>query len=191
MKNSSKLKLYSEDQIKRKKIYETWNNMIQRCQNPKNKNYGGRGITVCDRWIDMTPVKSIKTNGRPVKQGFLNFYEDMENEWSFEKNSIDRINNDGNYEPSNCQWLTRSQNVNKELKELVVKGTHPFLGGKIQSESNQKRINDGTHNFLIYKGTIWINNKFINKRIHKKELLIFVSNGWQKGRILKSKENNL
>jgi len=75
--------------------YRTWWGMLQRCENPKNSrytDYGGRGISVCERW---------KT--------FQNFFDDMGNRPSA-NHSIDRWpDNDRGYEPGNCRWATRSQ----------------------------------------------------------------------------------
>ncbi|HEY1814872.1 MAG TPA: hypothetical protein VGG74_21140 [Kofleriaceae bacterium] len=77
--------------------YSAWAAAIQRCTNPENqsfKNYGARGISVCARWLG--------------NRGFTNFLADMGRRPS-SKHSIDRINNDGNYEPSNCRWATAKQ----------------------------------------------------------------------------------
>jgi hypothetical protein len=75
--------------------YWSWNSMRSRCRDPRNasyKAYGGRGITVCERWAG----------------SFENFLEDMGERPSREY-SIDRTDNDGNYEPGNCRWLTRAE----------------------------------------------------------------------------------
>ena len=75
--------------------YVAWVCMKHRCSNPRNpewRNYGGRGIKVCERWLE----------------SFENFFLDMGTRPS-NLYSIDRINNDGNYEPKNCRWATSKQ----------------------------------------------------------------------------------
>lgn len=74
--------------------YNSWSQMRDRCSNPKNSdfhNYGGRGITVSLEWHD-----------------FRNFYQDMGPKPS-SQHSLDRIDNDGNYEPGNCRWATAQE----------------------------------------------------------------------------------
>lgn len=81
-----------------KRLYWIWAAMIQRCHNPKNKqfaNYGGRGITVCDRW-----------------RVFKNFEADMGPRPAGK--SLDRINNNEGYSLANCRWTTsKQQNSNR------------------------------------------------------------------------------
>jgi len=80
--------------------YNAWKNMRKRCYDPKAsgyKNYGGRGITVCESW----------------QKSFIAFLEDMGNkpDGSY---SLDRINGSGNYEPGNVRWASRTtQNINR------------------------------------------------------------------------------
>lgn len=77
------------------RTYKSWRCMKYRCNNPhyhQHNLYGGRGIKVCDRWLD-----------------FNNFLKDMGER---PKNkTLDRIDNDGNYEPDNCRWATPKQQV--------------------------------------------------------------------------------
>lgn len=86
--------------------YNSWKSLIQRCTNaddPRYPGYGGRGITVCERW-----------------RLFENFYFDMGKKPS-PQHSIDRIDNDKGYGPENCRWATRSeQGRNKRGNRFVV-----------------------------------------------------------------------
>lgn len=88
------------------KIYHVWQSMKDRCQNPKNKRYtdwGARGIRVCDEWED----------------DFQAFYDHVSRLPHFgeEGYSLDRINNDGNYEPGNVRWATvKEQNQNQRKR---------------------------------------------------------------------------
>jgi hypothetical protein len=82
-----------------------WQGMLRRCNNPKDfgyYNYGGRGIKACDRWKDIN-----------------NFLEDMYS--SYQPGlELDRINVNGDYEPENCRWVTRKQNMNNMRRNRIV-----------------------------------------------------------------------
>ena len=90
-----------------KRTHSAWHNARQRCQNPRCSdypNYGGRGIRMCERW-----------------QKFENFLEDMG--VAPPGLSIDRIKNDGDYEPTNCRWSTaKEQGSNRRTTVFVEYG---------------------------------------------------------------------
>jgi len=86
------------------RIYTIWTNMKGRCyrvNKPDYKYYGGRGITVCEEWRNDYAVFRF--------WAMLNGYQD--------NLTIDRIDSAGNYEPHNCQWITKSENVGKANQE--------------------------------------------------------------------------
>lgn len=91
--------------MNRTKIYSVYANIKYRCYNSNHHefhNYGGKGIIVCDEWLG--------------ENGFANFYEWALNNGYEAGLTIDRLNSDGNYEPNNCQWITRSENTAKSNK---------------------------------------------------------------------------
>ena len=86
--------------------YHTWEGMKQRCLNPeatRYPDYGAKGITVCDRWLD-----------------FQNFLADMGERP--EDHTLDRINPFGHYEPSNCRWATRKVQANNTRRKHIANG---------------------------------------------------------------------
>lgn len=86
------------------RAYRVWQNMIRRCSNPKDwayRWYGGRGISVCERWRDFT--KFLEDMGQPP--------DGLE---------IDRINNNGNYEPGNCRWATIQEQMNNRRNTIRI-----------------------------------------------------------------------
>lgn len=119
--------------MSRTPTYITWGFMIQRCNNQRHKDYhsyGGRGISVCERW---------KT--------FENFYADM----GLRPNglTLDRINNDGNYEPGNCRWATPMQQQNNMRRNHTLS-----LHGETKTLSQWERSTG------IKKGTILARLKY-------------------------------
>lgn len=100
--------------------------MQQRCYNPKHKsyhNYGGRGIFVCVRWMISFPDFLKDVGLKPTPQ-----------------HSIDRINNDGNYEPGNVKWSTaKEQRANQRIK-LKIKETKPKIIKEKKIRYSQREI---------------------------------------------------
>ena len=103
------------------RFYSTWYTMLYRCNNPKSKvynYYGGRGITVCEEWLDVTNFVAWCDLTHPNIEGL----------------SLDRIDVDGNYEPNNCRWADAStqalnQRVRKDNKSGVVGVSYKIRDG--------------------------------------------------------------
>jgi hypothetical protein len=96
-------------------IYGVWSTMLNRCRNPKVKSfpeYGGRGITVCERW-----------------ESFENFFADM-GERPFVGAEIDRVDNDHGYSPDNCVWTTKTKNLANTRQNVIIEAF-----GKSMTES--------------------------------------------------------
>lgn len=100
----SSIRTHGDSRGNTKRLYSIYNNMINRCYNSKTSHYdryGGRGISVCQQW-------------RGNYEAFRS--------WAFENGyrddlTIDRIDNDGNYEPDNCQWISAAENTRKMFSE--------------------------------------------------------------------------
>lgn len=131
----------------KKAVYDTRNNdeykiyrsMKNRCYNSNTRyyvHYGGRGITICDRWLN----------------SFLDFYQDMGPRPS-KDHSIDRIDNNGNYCPENCRWATKSEQANNKRNNHRIE-----YNGKIQTVtewSKELNIDPGIiYSRLVYGWSI-------------------------------------
>ncbi|EQK46950.1 hypothetical protein LPC27_03930 [Paraclostridium bifermentans] len=119
------------------RLYNTWLNIKQRCNNPKNpryKNYGGRGIEVCEEWAN----------------NFISFKN-----WAIKNNyndnlTIDRVDVNGNYEPSNCRWISNKTQQNNRTNNRIIEfnGERKTLKEwsetlNIKYNTLQKRLNKG------------------------------------------------
>jgi hypothetical protein len=112
--------------------HRAWLDMRKRCVNPRNKkfkHYGGRGIRVCERW-----------------DSFANFYADLGPRPS-PLHSLDRIDNDGNYESGNCRWATRSEQRRNQrpvcrghalqrVRTVCRLGLHPWIPENIATNGS-------------------------------------------------------
>lgn len=97
------------------RIYRIYNDMKKRCYNHSMinyKNYGGRGIKVCDEW----------------RNDFMNFYNWAMNNGYTDNLTIERIDVDGNYEPNNCKWITYKEQANNRRNNV-----HLTYAGKTQT----------------------------------------------------------
>lgn len=136
--------------------------MRTRCLNKANpgfRNYGGRGIKVCKRW-----------------DNFKNFYKDMGKRPS-PKHSIDRINNDGHYEPSNCRWATQTQQARNKrgIHHVTYKGeTRPLAEWAerigMPLKVIYKRFRKGKPLYIVFsktsRGFCWRGHRLTKSNIH-------------------------
>lgn len=113
MKAENRSRSHQKHGLSKHRLFTVWWNMMCRCYEPKNNRYyryGARGIAVCPRWHDVR-----------------NFISDMQGTW-FEGGELDRKDNDGDYEPDNCRWVTALEQarnrsntyITESMKSLAV-----------------------------------------------------------------------
>lgn len=127
----------------RTRTHRSWEAMLERCYNPNNKaykNYGGRGIEVCDRWRG--------------ENGFINFWYDMKDRPKGK--TLDRKNNNKSYYPKNCRWATQPEQMQnrrtrkrkdyywdtrrqKWVSEVKINGKKKYLGSFDKEEDAKQR----------------------------------------------------
>lgn len=121
--------------------YNSWRAMKERCNNPKHneyRNYGMRGIKICQRWSK-----------------FSLFLSDM-GKRPTEHHTLDRINSNGNYEPRNCRWLLRKEQMNNTRINKLV-----------NYRGETKTISEWADYFGIKYGTLWARLNTYEWSIHK------------------------
>ncbi len=126
--------------------YQTWSGMKDRCRNKNHAEYpiyGGRGIVVCERWLN----------------SFGNFFADMGPRPS-PRHSIDRIDNDGNYEPTNCRWATPIEQANNKRNNRMLS-----LDGETRTLPDWARL-------------LGVSSHVLHQRLHR---------GWSVERTLRTK----
>lgn len=120
------------------KFYNSWTGMKARCLNkmhPKYKNYGGRGISVFEGWLTI--------------EGFSEW---AKNSGWFKGASIDRIDNNGNYCPENCRWVSVSANSRKKSTTKLTLQQAEVIRGKLKNGESER---DLAIEYGVVHGTIW------------------------------------
>jgi hypothetical protein len=127
-------------------LYNSWQNMKARClrkSHPKYDRYGGRGIAVCDEWLGIEGFYkwAIASGWKP---GF----------------SIDRIDNDGDYEPHNCRWISMSENSRKKRTTKITFEQAAQIRARVANGESAYKL---AKEFGVVHGTVWF---IINNFIH-------------------------
>jgi len=123
---------------KKPKYYNTWQNMKQRCLNPnhpKYYRYGGRGIKIHKPWLDISNFSKWAISAG-WEEGF----------------TIDRIDNDGDYSPENCTWVSVSSNSRKKSTTKITKKQADFIRKRLSLGEDENEI---AKEYGVVQGTIW------------------------------------
>lgn len=128
--------------------YGVWVGIKKRCLCKTDKMfgcYGGRGIQVCESWLD-----------------FVNFYSDMGPRPPGMQ--IDRIDNDGNYEPSNCRWATRKENCNNRRSNIVIE----YKNEKMTVRQWEEKLGFNKDTLLLRLRKGWPIERALTKPVRKR-----------------------
>ena len=131
------------------KFYHTWRQMVQRCTNPKikvYKDYGGRGISVCEEWLNIRNFVDWAEKTHPNQEGY----------------TLDRINNDKGYSPENCTWSDKTtQNINQRMNKSNTSG---FVGIYWNKASKKWDAKIGVNSKLVHIGTFHAKEEAVQAR---------------------------
>lgn len=136
------------------RIYHKWKDIKSRCYRKNSQNYkfyGGRGIKVCEKW----------------KNDFLAFYKDV-GDIPFEGAELDRIDNDGDYEPNNCRWVDHKQNSNNRR---AYKNKTGYTGVTFKPKLNKYQAQLYHNKKFIYLGIYNTAEEAYNVYLSEKEKL--------------------
>lgn len=141
------------------KLYRVWKGIKERCLNPNNKsykNYGGRGISVCDEWVN--DFKAF------YDWSISNGYREQETSYGLNSMTIDRIDNNGDYSPSNCKWSTAIEQANNKRNNRIVK-----INGVVDTVANFSRKLNIPYYDLLYYANGGKSKKYTNLKIEEEE----------------------
>ncbi len=120
------------------RFYKTWKHMVDRCNNPKikaYKDYGGRGISVCEEWLDTRNFVDWAEETSPNREGY----------------TLDRIDNDKGYSPENCRWVDKStQAINRRMRRTNTSG---FVGVGFKKSKGKWEASLKLNNIYKYIGS--------------------------------------
>ncbi len=146
---------YTDFNVSNTRLYNIWANMKKRCLTkscPAYYGYGGRGIKICNEWLN----------------DFMNCYNWAINNGYKEDLTIDRINNNGNYEPQNCRWATPKEQANNRRKEITSRYlTYKDKTQTVKEWCNEYGINYSTLSCRINK-LKWSDEKALKDFVERK-----------------------
>lgn len=131
--------------MKDRRLYAVWKQMIYRCTKPNHpsyKRYGGRGISICEDWLNSFDTFSEWALNNGYERGL----------------SIDRIDNGGNYEPDNCRWVDRVAQQNNTRRNRFI-----TVNDETHSVSEWARITGFSKNGMIRRFNNWNPNEAVNR----------------------------